>query len=177
MDKFTANMLLEVAKIDNDTGADLYKEFNVVEGGPTQEAYDFFIANKGKLVQINGTNMYGYVKELNTSTRGFYPGYRYPIYVKICKDERTEFSALGKTFEYSLDQLKPTGHNNLENLLTGQMLNSSFILDTSKLEEDFKGDIVNSVITNNTETKGVVVVNIDASELPVNDSKLATIVY
>lgn len=87
--------------------ADLYKSINkVVCGGPSQEAIDWFEVNKDKMVNIKNTDMEGRVKKLNTSTRGFYPGDRYPIYVEITKDDRTdEYNAVGNTFEYDLEQL------------------------------------------------------------------------
>jgi hypothetical protein len=49
--------------------------------------------------------MTGLVERLNTSTRGFYPGGRYPIYVKILTDTRP-VDSVGKTFEYDIDQLE-----------------------------------------------------------------------
>ena len=109
MDKFTAEQLLTTLKNggDNDSVADLYKQIKGVnEEGPTEEQVKFFIENEGKTVTIKGTSMTGLVVELNTSTRGFYPGGRYPIYVKILTDTRTEHNSVGQTFEYGIDQLE-----------------------------------------------------------------------
>ena len=110
MDKFTAEQLLSAIKNggDNDQMADLYKQIKgASEEGPTKEQIDFFIENQGKIVAIKGTNMSGLVERLNTSTRGFYPGGRYPIYVKILTDERTNHhNSVGETFEYGIDQLE-----------------------------------------------------------------------
>lgn len=87
--------------------AGLYKSVNKVKsGGPSQEAIDWYEKNKGKTVSIKHTDMEGIVTNLNTKTRGFYPGDRYPIYVKINKDGRTgQYNAMGSTFEYDLEQL------------------------------------------------------------------------
>ena len=108
MDKFTAEQLLSAIKNGGDTEkvADLYKQINgASEEGPTKEQVDFFIENQGKVVAIKGTNMTGLVERLNTSTRGFYPGGRYPIYVKILTDTRP-VDSVGRTFEYDIDQLE-----------------------------------------------------------------------
>ena len=110
IDKFTAEQLLTAIKNggDGDQVADLYKQINgASEEGPTKEQVDVFIENQGKVVTIKGTSMTGLVERLNTSTRGFYPGGRYPIYVKILTDERTnQFNAIGKKLEYDIDQLE-----------------------------------------------------------------------
>ena len=94
-------------KDDLEQLADLYKSVNkVICSGPSQEAIDWFEVNKDKTVNIKTTDMEGKVKKLNTSTSGFYSGDRYPIYVEITKDSRTnEYNAVGDTFEYSLEQL------------------------------------------------------------------------
>ena len=108
MDKFTAEQLLYAIKNggDNEKVADLYKQINgASEEGPTKEQVDFFIENQGKVVTIKGTSMTGLVERLNTSTRGFYPGGRYPIYVKILTDTRP-VDSVGRTFEYDIDQLE-----------------------------------------------------------------------
>ena len=108
MDKFTAEQLLSAIKNGGDTEkvADLYKQINgASEEGPTKEQVDFFIENQGKVVAIKGTSMTGLVERLNTSTRGFYPGGRYPIYVKILTDTRP-VDSVGRTFEYDIDQLE-----------------------------------------------------------------------
>ena len=108
MDKFTAEQLLSAIKNggDSDKVADLYKQINgASEEGPTKEQVDFFIENQGKVVTIKGTSMTGLVERLNTSTRGFYPGGRYPIYVKILTDTRP-VDSVGRTFEYDIDQLE-----------------------------------------------------------------------
>lgn len=99
---------LGMAKTEEDVEqiADLYKSVNkVVEGGPSQEAIEWFEKNKDKTVCIKHTDMEGKVVGLNNATRGFYPGSRYPIYVVIEKDERTQHNALGCKFEYDLEQL------------------------------------------------------------------------
>ena len=110
MDKFTAEQLLSAIKNggESEKVADLYKQINGArEEGPSKEQVDFFLENRGKVVAIKGTSMTGLVERLNTSTRGFYPGGRYPIYVKILTDERTnQFNAVGKKLEYDIDQLE-----------------------------------------------------------------------
>lgn len=108
MDKFTAEQLITALKNggESDKVADLYKQIKGVnEEGPTEEQVKFFIENEGKVVSIKGTNMTGLVVRLNTSTRGFYPGGRYPIYVKILSDTR-QVDSVGRTFEYGIDQLE-----------------------------------------------------------------------
>ena len=108
MDKFTAEQLLSAIKNggESEKVADLYKQINGArEEGPSKEQVDFFLENRGKVVAIKGTSMTGLVERLNTSTRGFYPGGRYPIYVKILTDTRP-VDSVGRTFEYDIDQLE-----------------------------------------------------------------------
>lgn len=111
MDQFTAGQLLSALKNggDSDGVATLYKQIKGAnEEGPNEEQVKFFLENEGKVVIIKGTGMSGIVTRLNTSTRGFYPGGRYPIYVKILTDNRTEHNSVGQTFEYDIDQLEVT---------------------------------------------------------------------
>lgn len=101
IDNFTASVLLaQVGKVPNDTLADAYKTFAQEEGGPSQEAFDWFQENKGKTVTVNGTNHVAIVTSLNESTSGFYPGSRYPIYVTL-----NNGPYIGQVFEYELTQL------------------------------------------------------------------------
>jgi len=61
----------------------------------------------GKTVRIIGTGYTGIVKGFNERLGGFYPGVRYPIFVKIIYSKNEKFKeAEGQTFEYGIDQLK-----------------------------------------------------------------------
>lgn len=102
IDSTTAGMLLSSVNSNNvDKVADVYKIVSKEVGGPSKEAIAFFEANKGKTCKVLYTNHIGIIHGLNTSTAGFYPGSRYPIYVKI-----TSASAEGSIFEYELNQLE-----------------------------------------------------------------------
>lgn len=101
MDAFTVKTLLSALAngASQDDVADLYKQFNEHEGGPTEESVKFFNDNEGKLVSIEGNiGLRGTVVALNTSTSGLYPGYMFPIYVDLENGK-------GR-YEYTLSQLK-----------------------------------------------------------------------
>lgn len=103
MDGVTASALLGAVQGGGDVNqvADLFKAFNKFEGGPSQEAREFVAANLGKKCKIKGTSHEGVVHKLNESTSGFYPGHRYPVYVKITNGE-----SIGTVFEYDLPQIE-----------------------------------------------------------------------
>ncbi len=107
IDAFTAQVMLEAA-VNNPgkaeaTLADLYKNFTSKEdGGPSQKDIDFFNRHKGKKVKVKYTNHEGVLHQLNTSRSGFYPGSRFPFYVKIA----SEGKAQGCVFEYDADQVE-----------------------------------------------------------------------
>lgn len=102
IDAFTASAMVGAAtKGNSDQLADLYKEMNSkADGGPSAEARAFFEKHQGKPCTVTGTSHEGIVHKLNEATAGFYPGSRYPIYVKITNGE-----AVGDVFEYGLDQV------------------------------------------------------------------------
>lgn len=105
-DAFTAEAMLQAAtntsKNSSDQLADLYKNLKSKnDGGPSQADIDFFNTNKGKTVKILYTSHVGILHELNTSTHGFYPGSRFPFYVKM-----TAGPAVDSIFEYDRDQVQ-----------------------------------------------------------------------
>lgn len=59
----------------------------------------------GSVVNVIGTTYVGEVVQYNERDFGFYPGYRYPVYVKIIYATRDPHNAVGMTFEYSLDNI------------------------------------------------------------------------
>ena len=106
IDAFTAQVMLEATA--NNPGqaqgavADLYKSLiSKEDGGPSQKDIDFFNQHKGKKVKVKYTSHEGVLHELNTSTGGFYPGSRFPFYVKM-----TAGPAIGSIFEYERDQVQ-----------------------------------------------------------------------
>lgn len=107
VDTFTAQVMLEATA--NNPGkaegvlADLYKSLTCKEdGGPSQKDIDFFNEHKGKKVKVKYTAHEGVLYELNMSRSGFYPGSRFPFYVKIT----SEGKAQGCIFEYDADQIE-----------------------------------------------------------------------
>ena len=103
MDSFTVKSLPDHSGIVDSLNevSYLYRDFNQGEGGPSQDAIDFFNANKHKMVRVTGARKIGVVVKLNESTRGLYPGSKYPIYVN--------FPETGNTFEYELESLEVVG--------------------------------------------------------------------
>jgi hypothetical protein len=99
IDSTTASLILGMPRA-------VQEQFIRYEGGPTDEHRNWFEQNKGKTVQIAGTNMYGVLEKLNEADRGIYNGGRYPYKVRITVDTRTEHSALGMLFEYEPSCLK-----------------------------------------------------------------------
>ena len=107
VDTFTAQVMLEATA--NNPGqaqgamADLYKSLTSKEdGGPSQKDIDFFNEHKGKKVKVKYTTHEGNLYKLNTSTGGFYPGSRYPFYVKITNEGK----AKDCVFEYDANQVE-----------------------------------------------------------------------
>lgn len=130
LDNFTLMQLIETAGKDPDGAVDLYKQLKQEEGGPSEEDIKWFATYMGSVVEINGTNMKGFVKKLNKATSGFYPGSRYPIYVEIIEDDRVENNAKGQTFEYAVDQLKIA----FDAALEGDVLNTlPFSVDLNRV--------------------------------------------
>jgi hypothetical protein len=109
VDSFTASVMLSAVangQTKEEVGQvyDLYKEMNSKsDGGPSPQARAFFEKNQGKKCKVKFTSHEGIVHRLNESTSGFYPGGRFPIYVKITNGE-----AAGQVFEYDLDQVEVT---------------------------------------------------------------------
>lgn len=61
----------------------------------------------GAPVKVLWTSYTGVVHGHNERLGGFYPGVRYPIYVRItaCEDEKFQ-KAVGSVFEYGMDQME-----------------------------------------------------------------------
>lgn len=60
----------------------------------------------GDIVHVKGTSYIGVIHGFNTSLGGFYPGVRYPIFVKITKSENPKRANVpGSVFEYDLSQV------------------------------------------------------------------------
>lgn len=109
IDNFTANVIISCIQnqgLTEDSFDRLRKLVDTNQGGPSQEAMDFFETNKGKNCKLKHTNYNGVIDSLNTSTSGFYPGSKYPIYVKITKSNDKKYDhVVGNVFEYNLDQI------------------------------------------------------------------------
>lgn len=107
VDAFTAQVMLEAAATNpgksNEVLSDLYKNLTSKEdGGPSQKDIDFFNKHKGKKVKVKYTTHEGILYKLNTSTGGFYPGSRFPFYVKITNEGKAQ----GCIFEYDAGQVE-----------------------------------------------------------------------
>lgn len=62
----------------------------------------------GDIVRVKDTSYIGVIHRFNTSLGGFYPGVRYPIFVKITKSEDPKWATVaGSVFEYELNQVIP----------------------------------------------------------------------
>lgn len=91
---------------------DLFKEMALK--APSQKNVDEMIAlakenfSIGEEVEIVGTSYIGKVTNFNTRTHGFYPGDRYPVFVKIIRilsPPSPNTAKIGDIFEYGIDQL------------------------------------------------------------------------
>ena len=86
----------------------LHKEMKEKEPSQTELEKILVQAKKhfpiGATVDVNCTSHFGEVVGYNERTGGFYPGTRFPVYVKITLSDMER--AIGQTFEYGLDQLK-----------------------------------------------------------------------
>lgn len=61
----------------------------------------------GTPVKVLWTSYTGVVHGHNERLGGFYPGVRYPVYVRITSTEDPKFAeAVGRVFEYGLDQME-----------------------------------------------------------------------
>lgn len=106
-DGFTAGVLLAAAQNPNarDSVYDLYKSLqNAGDAAPAPEIVKFIEDRIGKPCKVKSTSHIGVVHGVNMASRGFYPGSRYPIFVKIT--ESTHERAIGDVFEYELDQVE-----------------------------------------------------------------------
>lgn len=94
----TLHHLMTEMKIEADTNQDNLQQIL------SKAKLDFPIGTK---VKILNTDYIGEVDHYNESSGGFYPGYRYPIFVKITDCVTLKFKQfIGRTFQYSLDQLQ-----------------------------------------------------------------------
>lgn len=102
MTNHTPEIMLAAAAAKQDITA-LYGVLSKNTGGPTVGAEKWFNDHNGRYVKITGTSYVGRVIALNESRGGIYSGSRYPIKVRI-EQANTE-NAIGKVFEYSVEQL------------------------------------------------------------------------
>jgi hypothetical protein len=106
MDGITAGVLLQAAL--NGTSHDeiykLYKDLQGERDAPTPEVIELVTNWIGRTCKIKYTSHIAEITGPNTSDRGFYPGGRFPVYVKIIKSGME--NAIGSRFEYSLDQIE-----------------------------------------------------------------------
>lgn len=109
MDGFTAGVLLQAAIEGNspDQVADLYKSLKGTgDGPPSPQVVELVTSWIGKPCKVKHTSHLGVVHGVNTSSSGFYPGSRFPVYVKITESGMKD--AVGSVFEYDLDQVEIT---------------------------------------------------------------------
>lgn len=106
MDGITAGLLLQAAQngSSHDDIYNLYKNLQGERDAPTPEVIELVTSYIGRKCKLKYTSHVGIVKGPNTSDSGFYPGGRFPVYVTITHSDME--TAIGKTFEYDLDQVQ-----------------------------------------------------------------------
>lgn len=105
MDGFTAEAMLKAARASGKSIDELATLASSMEWDEKGPALHILINEEeiiGKKVSIKGTDYTGVIDRINKSTTGFYPGHRFPYYVKI--DEGCG-KASGQVFEYAEDQV------------------------------------------------------------------------
>lgn len=105
MDGITAGILLQAAS-NGSSQEDIYKLYKDLQGNkdaPAPEVIELVTSWIGRECKIKCTSHTGVITGANTSDRGFYPGGRFPVYVKITASGMDK--AIGSTFEYGLDQI------------------------------------------------------------------------
>lgn len=105
MDGITAGILLQAAQ-NGSSQDDVYKLYKDLQGerdAPTPEVIELVTSWIGRECNVKYTSHKGIITAANTSDRGFYPGGRFPVYVKITSSGMEK--AIGQTFEYGLDQI------------------------------------------------------------------------
>lgn len=106
MDGITAGILLQ-ADSNGSSQEDVYKLYKDLQGNkdaPAPEIIELVTSWIGRTCKIKWTSHIGEIVGANTSDRGFYPGGRFPVYVKITASGMEK--AIGSTFEYGLDQIE-----------------------------------------------------------------------
>lgn len=106
-DGFTAGALLSAAMQpgNQDEVYNLYKSLkNNSDGPPAPDVISFIEARIGKQCEVAHASHRGIVHGVNMASCGFYPGSRYPIFVKITDSSMKE--AIGDIYEYDLEQVK-----------------------------------------------------------------------
>ncbi len=105
-DGITAGMLLQAAN-NGSSHDDIYKLYKDLQGNkdaPTLEVIELVTSWIGRKCKIKYTSHTAIVVGPNTSDCGFYPGGRFPVYVKIIASGMPQ--AIGCKFEYDLDQIE-----------------------------------------------------------------------
>jgi len=110
-DSFTASVMFSAIATNNneETVNALSSLLNSLgESDPVPaEVVTFVESNIGKSVNVLHTAYKGVIHSCNKSQRGFYPGVRFPVYVRITETGNSKFEkAIGSVFEYGLDQIE-----------------------------------------------------------------------
>lgn len=106
MDGVTAGLLLQ-ATMNGQSHDQVYKLFKDLQGdrdAPTPEVIELVTSWIGRKCNIKLTTHKAVVLGPNTSEHGFYPGGRFPVYVRITHSSMPD--AIGCKFEYGLDQIE-----------------------------------------------------------------------
>ena len=109
-DSFTASVMLSaIATNNNEESVNALSSLlnSLGENDPVPaEVVTFVESNIGKSVNVLHTAYKGVIHSCNKSQRGFYPGVREPVYVKITGSVPPGLDqAIGMVFEYSLDRI------------------------------------------------------------------------
>ena len=111
IDSFTASVALSLIESNPtsstiETLSSILKDMDDNDSVPN-DVVAFIEINIGKPVKVLGTSYKGVIRSCNKAQGGFYPGVRYPVYVRITETDDARFqSIIGKSFEYGLDQIK-----------------------------------------------------------------------
>lgn len=111
MDSFTTSVVFSAASINGGAGYSdaLHSLVKSLEGNKpvSSEVVEFVEANVGRGVRVLGTCYEGIIYSCNKAESGFYPGSRFPVFVKITKSSDPLFdTSIDTVFEYSLDQIE-----------------------------------------------------------------------
>ncbi len=111
IDSFTAELALStISNISANKNIEIFADIlrGMKDNDPVPSEVVAFVENNiDKPVKVLGTSYKAVIHACNKSSKGFYPGIRYPVYVKITETSDERFNnAIGCIFEYGLEQIQ-----------------------------------------------------------------------